>query len=503
MSNLEENIDSTNESLRNLEPEMTINSPELGIADEQHDASNLDDVEIDEDIIPTAIVIKNIPFAIKREQLLDIMAKMDLPLPYAFNYHFDNGVFRGLAFANFTTTDETTRVIECLNGKEIGGRKLRVEYKKMLPQAERERIEREKRGKRGQLEEQHRSTSNLSLSSMGKGSANPLTSSAFTSQLFSTFVNGTNNAQVQQQQAQTQPQPLLSAQNTANSYHSQSQQSQQFGQIQSQQPQQQQQLSKSTERYYAPLPSSSILPPQQLDFNDPDTLEIYSQLLLFKNKEQNYHELAYPSGLSASHKRIINVLCSYLNLVEVYDPTFIIIKRKVMDHASLQNHLQQQGQMTMMHSLQANSTGGSMNRSQSYTSLLQAHAASTVAAAQASSTQTNPITQSALMNTGIGLNANNHSPLTNAPPQSLTPVQHMQHRHQHSTNSISSTNSQLLQSDQSQLQQSPQAFLNQPTVNRTSSRIPSGYSSNQMQLNATNPLLRNVGICLLYTSRCV
>lgn len=98
------------------------------------------------------------------------------------------------------------------------------------------------------------------------------------------------------------------------------------------------------------------------------------------------------------------------------------------------------------------------------------------------------------MNTGIGLNANNHSPLTNAPPQSLTPVQHMQHRHQHSTNSISSTNSQLLQSDQSQLQQSPQAFLNQPTVNRTSSRIPSGYSSNQMQLNATNPLLRNVGI---------
>ncbi|KAG5462148.1 MAG: hypothetical protein BJ554DRAFT_5556, partial [Olpidium bornovanus] len=27
--------------------------------------------------------------------------------PYAFNYHYDNGVFRGLAFANYTTPEET------------------------------------------------------------------------------------------------------------------------------------------------------------------------------------------------------------------------------------------------------------------------------------------------------------------------------------------------------------------------------------------------------------
>lgn len=110
----------------------------------------------DDDLIPTAIVIKNIPFAIKKEQLLDVMTQLRLPLPYAFNYHFDNGVFRGLAFANFTTADETAAVIGSLNGREIGGRKLRVEYKKMLPLAERERIERDKRERRGQLEEQHR-----------------------------------------------------------------------------------------------------------------------------------------------------------------------------------------------------------------------------------------------------------------------------------------------------------------------------------------------------------
>ena len=110
----------------------------------------------DEELIPTAIVIKNIPFAVKKEQLVTIMTELGLPLPYAFNYHFDNGIFRGLAFANFTSADETAAVIDVLNHYELQGRKLRVEYKKMLPAAERERIEREKRERRGQLEEQHR-----------------------------------------------------------------------------------------------------------------------------------------------------------------------------------------------------------------------------------------------------------------------------------------------------------------------------------------------------------
>jgi RNA recognition motif-containing protein len=112
--------------------------------------------EADDELIPTAIVIKNIPFAVKKEQLVQLMTDMNLPLPYAFNYHFDNGVFRGLAFANFTSAEETATVIEVLNHFELQGRKLRVEYKKMLPLQERERIEREKRERRGQLEEQHR-----------------------------------------------------------------------------------------------------------------------------------------------------------------------------------------------------------------------------------------------------------------------------------------------------------------------------------------------------------
>lgn len=117
----------------------------------------------DDELIPTAIVIKNIPFAVKKEQLVELMTSMNLPLPYAFNYHFDNGVFRGLAFANFTSPEETAAVIEHLNHFELHGRKLRVEYKKMLPIQERERIEREKRERRGQLEEQHRPITTPSL----------------------------------------------------------------------------------------------------------------------------------------------------------------------------------------------------------------------------------------------------------------------------------------------------------------------------------------------------
>lgn len=59
---------------------------------------------------------------------------MDIPTAYAFNYHFDNGVFRGLAFANYKTPEDTEIVVNAVNGLEVGGRKLKVEYKKMLPE---------------------------------------------------------------------------------------------------------------------------------------------------------------------------------------------------------------------------------------------------------------------------------------------------------------------------------------------------------------------------------
>lgn len=122
----------------------------------------------EEEIIPTAIVIKNIPFAVKKEQLLEVMTQLKIPLPYAFNYHFDDrGVFRGLSFANFSAPEEAAVVVNSLNGYEIAGRKLRVEYKKMLPAHERERIEREKQERRGQLLEQHMSATPMMRVSSG------------------------------------------------------------------------------------------------------------------------------------------------------------------------------------------------------------------------------------------------------------------------------------------------------------------------------------------------
>lgn len=461
---------------------------------------------LDDDVIPNAIVIKNIPFAIKKEQLLDIIEEMDLPLPYAFNYHFDNGIFRGLAFANFTTPEETTQVITSLNGKEISGRKLKVEYKKMLPQAERERIEREKREKRGQLEEQHRSSSNLSLHSLSKmsGSGNNNTSN---NQLFSTLMNGINaNSMMNSPMNNTinnnssnnnnsgniiLNQPSLSAQHTSSSLY---------------QTNVNNQTQMSTERFYAPLPSTSTLPlpPQQLDFNDPDTLEIYSQLLLFKDREKYYYELAYPMGISASHKRIINVLCSYLGLVEVYDPRFIIIRRKILDHANLQSHLQQQGQMTSAHPLQPNSTGGSMNRSQSYTSLLQAHAAA--AANSISNQAVNNSSNSNTINSNNGNGNNviiNNNSASSTPkissqgqfsmqPTLTSPKMNIHHNSQYnSADQPQQPQPQTQQNVQSAPQQQQQSFLRQQATLTPSSRIPSGYSANHYQINSVNPLLRN------------
>ncbi|ORX85486.1 hypothetical protein K493DRAFT_411427 [Basidiobolus meristosporus CBS 931.73] len=84
------------------------------------------------EIISTAVVIKNIPFSAKRDTLLSSLAALSLPKPYALNYHYDNGAFRGLAFANFKTAEETDQVIAQLNGYEIGGRKLKVEHKRTV-----------------------------------------------------------------------------------------------------------------------------------------------------------------------------------------------------------------------------------------------------------------------------------------------------------------------------------------------------------------------------------
>lgn len=284
-----------------ITPNMTSSTNNDSIVDD-------DELDVDDDeLIPTAIVIKNIPFAIKKEQLLDVMTKLGLPLPYAFNYHFDNGVFRGLAFANFTSTDETSAVVNRLNGREIGGRKLRVEYKKMLPVQERERIEREKREKRGQLEEQHRSASNASLASL-------ISVTSTTAATKNLSVNG-------------------------QSYVSQ------------------------TERLFAQYPTTANklpLPPADLDFNDPEVLELYSQLLTYRDDNSKLiFELAFPTTLSISQRKTLSLMCQFLNLLELFDNGLIIIRRKP-GQQSIQQRQQQSASYTHAHALQLQAPASSL-----------------------------------------------------------------------------------------------------------------------------------------------
>ncbi|KAL2315626.1 RNA-binding post-transcriptional regulator cip1 [Schizosaccharomyces pombe] len=115
--------------------------------------SNSTPVEPGEDTIPTAIVVKNIPFSLEKDTLLDHFKQLGIPRPYAFNYHYDNGIFRGLAFANFYRPEEAQVVVQTLNGYEINGRRLRVEWKRQLPAAEREKVE---KAKKRQAEERRR-----------------------------------------------------------------------------------------------------------------------------------------------------------------------------------------------------------------------------------------------------------------------------------------------------------------------------------------------------------
>ena len=218
-----------------------------------------------EQLIPTAIVIKNIPFAIRKEALANIMLDMHLPQPYAFNYHFDSGVFRGLAFANFQNPEDTRAVIDAMNGMDVQGRKLRVEYKKMLPEAERERIERDKRERRGQLEEQHRGPILHQQSSIQSLSSMP------SSQLLNSQMNMPSPAPQQQQQHQQQHQQQ------------------------------------------DPVDLTSMLAVDGVDLNDPDTLHYFMKLLQFKS-DDTQEILTFPKTATPDQRRIIHTLAHNLKL---------------------------------------------------------------------------------------------------------------------------------------------------------------------------------------------
>lgn len=210
---------------------------------------------LDDDIIPTAIVVKNIPFAVSRDTLLGVIESLGAPLPYAFNYHHDNGVFRGLAFANFRAPEEAASVVAALNGYDVQGRKLRVEYKKVLQPGEKDKIEREKALKRMR-----------SVQFDKELMPPPITVPPYNPP---PNANGLSNG-------------------NGNGMH-------------------------DTSPPHSASSGNSDSLPISLDLNDPMSLDIYSRVLVFK-EDRMRDELAFSRNLTPTERRIVHLVAQKLGL---------------------------------------------------------------------------------------------------------------------------------------------------------------------------------------------
>lgn len=90
---------------------------------------------LSEEIIPTAIIIMNIPFDWTKGHVLHLMSQMKLPLPSVFNYLYDNfHRFRCMAFATFRSSEEARQVVQRLHGQCTYGTRLNVQYKRKRPE---------------------------------------------------------------------------------------------------------------------------------------------------------------------------------------------------------------------------------------------------------------------------------------------------------------------------------------------------------------------------------
>ncbi len=220
---------------------------------------------------------------------------MSIPTPYAFNYHLDqSGSFRGLAFANFRQASDADAVVAALNGFDVQGRKLRVEYKKVLQAGEKERIEREKairRMRSMQLEkEQHQHQQQHQLQVAPQTAFDdfpPVIAPPFTPQR---SYSGTNYQPPQQYSPPSAP-PMPVPQP--------------YGvQVQTPPP----------VLPVAPSPSlKGSSASNELDLNDPSTLEIYSRILLFKDDRMR-DELAFSRTLSPKQRRIVHLVAQKLGV---------------------------------------------------------------------------------------------------------------------------------------------------------------------------------------------
>ncbi|KAF8934046.1 hypothetical protein BGZ58_005966 [Dissophora ornata] len=225
------------------------------------------------DTIPTAIVIKNIPFSVKRDSLLAILDNLDIPKPYAFNYHFDNGIFRGLAFANYRTAEEADLVFNAVNGFEVQGRKLRVEFKKVMPAAEQEKRDQEKAAAAAMAAQESLQRREMEI---------------MEAQLLE-----------QQQERQERQRELMDIQ------------SREFDRTRSRASAVLLERRDSGRSLLDRDDSSSSL--NQLDLNDGETLAFYDRLLMFRG-DATKDDMVFPENLSARQRRILHLIADKLSL---------------------------------------------------------------------------------------------------------------------------------------------------------------------------------------------
>lgn len=192
-----------------------------------------------------------------------------------------------------------------MNGFDVQGRKLRVEYKKVLQAGEKERIEREKairRMRSMQLEKEQSAANAASVLYDDYGSA---LSSAFTGRSFS-------SGSPYQQSQYSPPNP-------------------------SSMPVPQYNLSINSAPV-VPNQAPSSTPPSvsgknsvdEVDLNDPSTLEIYSRILVFKEDPMR-DELAFSRSLSPKQRRVVHLLAQKLGVyhysIGEADERYVVVTR--------------------------------------------------------------------------------------------------------------------------------------------------------------------------------
>ena len=189
-----------------------------------------------------------------------------------------------MAFANFRQAIDADAVVAALNGFDVQGRKLRVEYKKVLQAGEKERIEREKairRMRSMQLEKEQQAAAVAAAVQQSYDDFGPISAPPFTPQR--SFSTG-----AAYQQPQYSPPPLPISQ----------------GFIPPTSPP----VAPAT-----PNPSEKASSSNELDLNDPSTLEIYSRILLFKDDRMR-DELAFSRTLTPKQRRVVHLIAQKLGV---------------------------------------------------------------------------------------------------------------------------------------------------------------------------------------------